>query len=48
MDSTTRDVDLTFTFTFTDQPTRSMYLSMLVVESPGLNQINHYQVSELD
>lgn len=35
-------------FSFTDRPTRPMYLSVLVVESPGLNQICHYQVSELD
>jgi uncharacterized protein (TIGR02246 family) len=39
---------LSVDFSFTDRPTLSLYLSVLVVESPGLDQISHYQVSKLD
>jgi uncharacterized protein (TIGR02246 family) len=35
-------------FSFTDRPTLSVYLSVLVMESPEGGRISHYQVSKLD
>ena len=39
---------LSVDFSFTDRPTLSVYLSVLVTHSPNGSQICHYQVSKLD